>query len=147
MLLGTGPSNPYLQYRQNQIATASPHQLLLMLFDGALRFVRQAGEALDRRDYCAANNYLGRAQQILAELMGALDFKQGKLPENLFKIYEYMQHRLVEANIQKDREPLEEVKEMLVELRESWARAARGTQGDDSFIPEITPPARASPGI
>ncbi len=125
MVLKTGPYNPYQQYRHNQVTTAGPHQLLLMLFDGALRFVRQAGEALDRRDYSAANSCLGRAQQIIAELMGSLDFKQGKLPDNLFKIYEYLHFRLTEANINKSREPLQEVQRMLSELRESWAQAGR----------------------
>lgn len=125
MYLKPGASNPYQQYRQNQVVTASPYQLLLMLFDGALRFVRQAGEALERRDNSGANNYLGRAQKIVAELMSSLDFRQGRLPEDLYKIYEYMYRRLVEANVRKSREPLEEVEGMLLELRESWAEAGR----------------------
>ena len=94
MMPKTGFDTPLQQYRQNQIATASPHQLLLMLFDGALRFVHQAAEALEKKDYNTANLVLCRAQKIIGELMASLDFNQGKIAVDLFKIYEYLYHRL-----------------------------------------------------
>lgn len=125
MLVPSKTADPYRQYRGNQVFTSSPTELVVMLFDGALRFVRQATAALKEQDYAGAHLYLGRAQQIVAELMASLDFKQGELSRNLFKLYEYIHFRLTEADIGRSGEPLDEVETMLLSLRESWAEVSR----------------------
>lgn len=128
MLAQVGTADPYRQYRDNQVLTASPAELLLMLYDGALRFVRRAAAALEQQEYAEAHLYLGRAQQIVAELMASLDFEQGTLSENLFNLYEYIHFRLTEANLGRSGAPLGEVERMLLSLRESWAEADRLTE-------------------
>ena len=125
MLVPSKTADTYRQYRGNQVFTSSPTELVVMLFDGALRFVRQAAAALKEQDYAGAHLYLGRAQQIVAELMASLDFKQGELSRNLFKLYEYIHFRLTEADIGRSGEPLDEVETMLLSLRESWAEVSR----------------------
>ncbi|MFS8581265.1 MAG: flagellar export chaperone FliS [Limnochordales bacterium] len=114
------------QYRSTNVTTASPATLVLMMYDGALRFIRQGVEAIAQRDFEGANSSIGRAQDIVAELGGALDMSQGEIAENLARLYEYMLHRLVEGNVRKDPAPLQEVAGLLQELREAWEQVARG---------------------
>jgi len=117
-------TKPYALYQKVQVETADRGKLLLMLYDGALRFLKSAGKALHRRDLEGANNSLLRAQDIVTELMASLDLeKGGELAETLFRLYDYIRTLLVEANIRKDVGPLEQVEGMLTELRETWADA------------------------
>ncbi|MFY9505227.1 MAG: flagellar export chaperone FliS [Dethiobacteria bacterium] len=125
MLVPSKTADPYRHYRGNQVFTSSPTELVVMLFDGALRFVRQAAAALKEQDYAGAHLYPGRAPQSVAELMASLDFKQGELSRNLFKLYEYIHFRLTEADIGRSGEPLGEVETMLLSLRESWTEVSR----------------------
>lgn len=117
--------DPYRQYRDNQILMSGPAELLLMLFDGALRFTRRAREALERREYDEAHHCVDRAQQIITELSASLDFNRGELPRNLFSLYEYINYLLLTADIGRNDEPLAEAETMLLSLRESWAEAGR----------------------
>lgn len=112
--------NPYAKYQKTQIETADQGKLLLMLYDGALRFLGLARQALLEKDLEAANNKLVRVQDIVAELMASLDLESGEVAVSLFRLYEYMHYLLVQANIQKDAEPLKQVESMLVELRNTW---------------------------
>jgi flagellar protein FliS len=118
-------ANPYEQYRNAQIETASPDRLLLMLYDGAIRFLGQAREALSHNEIEKANHLINRVQDIIAELMSTLNFEVGEVSHNLFRLYEYMNYRLVEANLKKDPAPTEEVERMLRDLREAWQQAAQ----------------------
>ncbi len=116
--------NPYGQYRRNQVDTATPEKLLLMVYDGAVRFVRSAREGVANRDFERANREIIRVQDILAELTAALDFGRSDVSKSLFALYEYMNRRLIEANIRKDEKILEEVESMLGGLREAWKQVA-----------------------
>ncbi len=118
--------NPYAQYQRTQVETADQGRLLLMLYEGALRFLGRARRALEAQDKETANNNMVRAQEIIAELMSALDLNAGEVALSLFRLYEYMHYLLVQANIKKDRELLGQVEGMLLELREAW-RGAIGT--------------------
>ncbi|MFY9446633.1 MAG: flagellar export chaperone FliS [Dethiobacteria bacterium] len=117
--------NPYQRYRANAVETADPGRLILLLYDGALRFINQAEQALERQDLEQAHYKLLRAQDIIAELMGSLDLEQGELAGNLFRLYDYMHYRLIQANIKKSAAPLQEVSAMLKSLRESWQEVCR----------------------
>lgn len=118
--------NPYAQYQQAQIETAPREQLLLMLYDGAIRFANIAKKAIEDKDYQTANTHCMKVQNILTELMVTLDMEVGgELAQNLFDLYDYMNRRTMEANLQKDPQPLDEILMHLKELRMAWAQAAK----------------------
>src|SRR4051794_32490327 len=102
--------NAYQTYRQTQAQTAAPGELVVMLYRGAIRFVATAVEAIDKRDVEAAHTNLLKAQAIVAELLGTLDPERGgEIARNLASIYEYLNRRLMEANLRKDVVPAREV--------------------------------------
>ncbi|SHE47570.1 flagellar protein FliS [Thermoanaerobacter uzonensis DSM 18761] len=111
--------NPYQQYKENAILTASPEELVLMLYNGIIRFIEEAKGAIEKKDYMAANNGIQRAQDIIAELMLTLDMSYD-ISQNLYSLYDYMLRRLIDANVKKDVTILEEVKGFAIELRDTW---------------------------
>jgi len=116
-----GGVNGQDRYLETAVETASPARLIVMLYDGAIRFINEAAYAMQQRDYETQNAKLQRAQKILAELISSLDFdKGGEIAENLFRLYTYMYNQLVEANINDSRDRLEHVVHLLSELREAW---------------------------
>lgn len=117
------------QYRTAQVATAEPGRLVLMMYDGALRFASQARQAIEDNNIEAANTYLGRVQDIVSELSAALDGNAGEIAANLEQMYEFVNRRLVEANIQKDTDPLDEAVGLLEELRDTWRQVVGGDGG------------------
>ncbi len=112
-------SNPYQKYQQNTVNTATPGELTLMLYNGAIKFVKQAKLAIEKKDVEDANNKICRVQDILAELMSSLKMEI-EISKNLFALYQYMNSRLIDANIQKNVAILEEVEGMLTEIRDTW---------------------------
>ena len=111
----------YQQYRRTQIQTSDPGDLLIMLFQGGLKFSKLALEAMHQEDIEKTHNNLVKAQNIVMELLAALNFEAGgDVALNLEQLYNYMLHRLHEANMKKTPEPLEEVIQMLTELHETW---------------------------
>ncbi len=117
-------TDPYQQYKQTQVGTASPARLLLMLYNAALKFARLAAEEVEKKNAEKANLYLGKTQDIVAELMISLDFNQGEIAENLYSLYRYINERLVHANIKKDVSAIREVEAMLRDLRDTWKTIA-----------------------
>jgi len=116
-----GGVNGHNRYLETAVETASPARLIVMLYDGAIRFINEAAYAMQQRNYETQNAKLQRAQKILAELISSLDFdKGGEIAENLFRLYTYMYNQLVEANINDDRDRLEHVVHLLSELRKAW---------------------------
>lgn len=115
-------SNPYQKYQQSSVQTASPEQLILMLYDGAIRFTRSSIEAIEQKDYNRSNQNLQKAQRIINELIASLDF-QFEISNQLMSIYEYMLHQLIQANIKKQKAPVSEVLAHLIDLKETWSRA------------------------
>lgn len=115
----------YEQYRQTQIQTAKPEQLILMLYDGAISFLKKAKVSIENKNIEESHNLLIKAQDIIIELMASLNLEVGEIALNLFRLYEYMHYRLVEANIKKDEKPIDEVLSMLQELREAWETAIK----------------------
>lgn len=127
-------NNPYGQafnkqikdYQAMQVLSSRPEKLILMLYDGALRFMKLGIEGIEGRDHEKAHNNLIKAQRILVELMTCLDFNRGgDIAKNLFRIYEFMHHTLVNANIKKDPEPIGKIIDQLRTLRDSWDKAMK----------------------
>ncbi len=125
MLVQKKLADPYRQYRENQVFMSSPIELVVMLFDGALRFVRRASAAFERQQYDEARLYLDRTQQIIIELSAALDFSRGELSRNLYSLYQYLHFQLLKIDIGRDGEQLGEIERILLSLKESWAAAGR----------------------
>lgn len=117
------------RYMEVQVQTAPPENLVLMLYDGAIRFATQAKADFAAGNREAAHNNLTRAQDIVGELMGSLNMEMGEIAANLFSLYEYMQYRLIEANIKQSIENIDEALQMLRELRQTWAEAVREHRG------------------
>lgn len=112
--------NPYENYKRTQVETASPGRLLLMLYDGALRNLRQAQESIKEKKTNQAHNCLIKAQDIVMELNLDLNMDAGEIAGQLRDLYLYIHKRLVEANVKKDVAMVQEVIGLLSELKEAW---------------------------
>jgi flagellar protein FliS len=116
-------SSMYEQYRQTAIQTAPPEQLVVMLYDGAVRFLEQAKAALqDGKD---ASEPLVRAQDIIIELSSSLNHAAGEVAGNLGRLYDFWIQWLLQAQIRRDPAKVEEVLGMVRELREAWVTVAQ----------------------
>lgn len=111
--------NAYSQYNNNKIMTASPAELTLMLYDGAIKFCNIATEAIDNRNIEKAHINIIKTQRIIDYLRQTLDMKY-EVAEDFDNIYDYLSRRLVQANIKKDRDILVEVNEHLHSVRDNW---------------------------
>lgn len=120
-------NNPYQQYQQQSIMTASPGELMLMLYNGCIRFIKQAMQCINDKDAEGAHNAIIRAQDIILEFMSTLDMNY-EISNSLMALYDYMHRRLIEANTRKDVSILEEVLGLVTELRDTWAEAVRITR-------------------
>ncbi|MFO7152690.1 MAG: flagellar export chaperone FliS [Bacillota bacterium] len=114
--------NPYQQYQENQIMTAPPERLVLMLYEGALKFLRLAKKAVEEKSYADANNYIIRVEDIIMELNMSLDMNF-EISKSLRNLYNFIYEKLIEANIKKDLSKLEEVEGLLAGLKEAWQEA------------------------
>ena len=113
------------EYRKNAVLGASPAQLVVMLYDGALRFIEGGRAAMRAGDLVRQNELLQRAQRIVAELLGTLDRESGgEIAANLASLYDFAIDRLVKANIEDAEGPLDEAAATLRELREAWVQIA-----------------------
>jgi flagellar secretion chaperone FliS len=108
-------------YRANAILTASHGQQIVMLYDGARRFLFQAATAMSEGQSVAAHNKLTRAEDIIRHLRNTLDMSQGLLPERLNAIYSFALSHLRQARLEQDAGKLEEISDLLGRLRDSWA--------------------------
>ena len=112
-------------YRQSAVLSATPAELVVMLYDGASRFLRQAATAMRARDVERAHNALRRAELIIAHLDGTLDSEQGEIADRLHAIYHFCLAHLNRGRLAQDAGKLEEVSGLLGELRAAWAEVAR----------------------
>ncbi|MFC4768245.1 flagellar export chaperone FliS [Effusibacillus consociatus] len=132
-------NHPFQKYQDQSVQTATPERLLLMLFEGAMRFCKEAIIGINKMDIQLANDKIIRVQNIINELIITLDRdKGGDIAENLLAIYNYINQRLVEANIKKDPIILEEVFDHVKSLYEAFREAAQsirvqtGTSGTNA---------------
>lgn len=141
----TTKRNPYQAYRRTQIETATKEQLLIMLYDGAIHYlkrakVRMAEEPATEESLTEKTNLILKAQDIILELMAALDMDNGgEIAKSLFGLYEYMNWRLNQANIRREVPALNEVVTLLSDLRQTWDEAIQKAQREGG--------GPASPGV
>ena len=111
--------NPYAQYEKNKIMTASPAELTLMLYEGAIKFCNIAILAIEQKDNDKAHANIMKTQRIIEEFRNTLDRKY-PVSEDFDRVYVYLLRRLFEANVAKDTEILEEVNTHLRSMRDTW---------------------------
>ncbi len=116
--------NPYDKYTNNNIMTASKEELTLMLYDGALKFINQAYIAIESKEYSKANDLLIRVQDIYRELQFTLNHKY-EISKQLNALYDYIVSRTREANMKKDLEILEEIRDLTRDFRDTWKEAIK----------------------
>lgn len=119
MLKGYGQ---YTQaYQKAQVNTVDQRKLIVMLYDGAIRFLTAAMEKLNAGDSFEAHNNLIKGKSIIAELLASLNMEQGgEIAKNLQRLYSYMFNELIDANLNKDGKRIEHVLHLLRELRVGW---------------------------
>lgn len=111
--------NAYSQYNNNKVLTASPAELTLMLYDGAIKFCNIAEVAIEQKDIQKAHTNIIKVQHIIDYLRQTLDMKY-PVAQDFERIYEYLSRRLREANMKKDLMILKEVNEHLHSVRDTW---------------------------
>ena len=139
-------ANPWKSYRQIATQTAPPGQLVLMLYEGILRYLERSLPGFTCPDPAQANmlihNNLQRAQEIVRELSLALDLeKGGQFAHTLRRLYDYFDRRLTESNLRKNRQGVDEVIRHVTILRDAWATMLNNQAADNQATP---PPSESS---
>ena len=111
--------NAYAQYNNSRILTASPAELTLMLYDGAIKFCNISIEAIEEKQITKAHNNIVKVENIIDYLRKTLDM-QYPVSQDFERIYVYLERRLVEANLKKEKEILMEVCDHLRNVRDNW---------------------------
>lgn len=114
----------YAQYQNNKVMTASPAELTLMLYEGAIKFCNIAISAVENKDIEKAHHNIVKTEKIIDYLRMTLDMKY-KVAEDFERVYSYLARRLVEANMSKDQAILEEVNTHLRAMRDTWKEVMR----------------------
>ena len=117
-------NNAAQAYGARKVETATPAELTLMLYEGIIKFCNIAMGAIEKKDYEKANINIQKARKIIVELQTTLDHKY-PVAEDFDRIYDYIFHKLVQANIKKDPEILEEALVELRDLRDAWKEIMR----------------------
>ena len=116
--------NAYAQYKNSKVLTASPAELTLMLYEGAIKFCNIAIAAVEQKDIEKAHINIQKTQRIIEHFRLTLDMKY-PVAKDFDRVYEYLGRRLLQANIKKDKEILEEVLEHLHSMRDTWKEVMR----------------------
>ena len=112
-------ANGYNAYAQNKVMTASPAELTLMLYEGAIKFCNIAVVAIEQNDFEKANINIQKAERIIGEFQATLNFKYA-VAKDFDNVYRYLMERLIQANMKKDTEIREEVLKHLRTMRDTW---------------------------
>ena len=122
----------YAQYNNSKVLTASPAELTLMLYDGAIKFCNIAELSVEKNDIPRAHENICKVQNIIGYLHSTLDMKY-EVSKDFDNIYSYLERRLVEANVKKDKEILEEINTHLHSIRDNWKEVmkAGAKKGND----------------
>lgn len=118
------PNNPYAQYSNNRVLMASPAELTLMLYEGAIKFCNIAEMAIEQNDIQKAHTNIVKIQRVIEYLRQTLDMNY-PVAQDFENIYVYLEQRLVQANMKKDIEILKEVNEHLHSVRDTWKEVMR----------------------
>ena len=122
----------YAAYANNKISTASPAELTLMLYEGAIKFCNMAIMAIEQKDIAKAHTNIMKAQNIIDEFQATLDHRYA-VAKDFDAVYQYIKRRLIEANLKKDAEILEEVLVHLRTMRDTWKEVMRLTQNGNKI--------------
>ncbi|ARK32078.1 flagellar export chaperone FliS [Halalkalibacter krulwichiae] len=109
-------------YKQNAMKTASPADLTLMLYNGCLKFIKQANQAMESNEIEKRNIAITKAQNIIRELMVTLK-TDSEVGQNMMRMYDFILNQLIEANVKSDRKALENAAELVTEFRDTWKQA------------------------
>jgi flagellar secretion chaperone FliS len=120
-------SNALNTYKQNSVTTASPGELTLMLYNGCLKFLGKAKVAISNKNIEEKNTNLQKSQAIITELMSTLNMNI-EISKQMLPLYEYMNQRLVEANLKNDTTIIEEVEDLVTEFRDTWKEVIKITR-------------------
>lgn len=112
-------NNPFNEYMRNKVMTATPAELTLMLYEGAVKFGNISIKAIEDGDIATAHANIVKVQNIIDEFRRTLDFKY-PVAQDFENVYSYLSRRLIEANIHKDKEIMEEVVKHLRSMRDNW---------------------------
>lgn len=125
-----GNANAYNAYKSNSVNFASKEQLLLMLVDGAVKFSKIARQAIVDKDIKKAHENIVKTQNIFYELIVTLDVnKGGEWAKNLVSVYQFIVDRLVQANIKKDVDIMNEVIPLIEDVKDMWEQAYKVSKG------------------
>lgn len=120
-------------YKRKQVESATPGQLIVLLYEGASEHLVHAEQCLKEpggASFEAFHNHLIACQNILTELSVSLDMEQGgDIAKNLYRLYEYMNYRLVDANMSKDIQGVQEIRELIATLRDAWVDVVKQENG------------------
>lgn len=120
-------NNPYAQYNNSKILTASPAELTLMLYEGAIKFCNIAIMAIEQKDMMKAHTNIVKVENIIVEFRETLDHKY-PVADDFDRVYIYIYDKLVEANIHKDAAALEEVLKHLRAMRDTWKEVMKAAK-------------------
>jgi flagellar protein FliS len=116
-------------YRQTEVQASSPLELVVMLYDGALRFTAEARQAIERGDIAARRVAVDRTLAIIIHLQSTLDLERGgAIAADLHRLYDYVSRRMLDASMQNTVAPLDDARQVLQSLREGWQGAARAAK-------------------
>ena len=124
-------------YKAQQIMTASPEQLTLMLYNGAIRFVGEAIMAIDEGELEKSHNANMRAQDIVREFMCTLKMDM-EVSQGFYALYDYLEFRLIQGNLKKDKSMLQEARDMLIDMRDTWGEAMKRAKAEQGPAPVQT---------
>lgn len=120
-------NNALNAYKQNSVTTASPGELTLMLYNGCIKFIGKAKQAMDEKNIEQRNYNIQRAQAIISELMATLNMDY-QISHQMLPLYEYIQSLLMEANIKNDAAKLKEAEGLVTEFRDTWKEVLQITR-------------------
>lgn len=125
-------NNPYATYQAVQVTTTDRGRLLLMMYEGAIKFLRQSHAGLEAKDIAKFCRFLGKAQAIIAELMNTLDFeKGGTIAKDLDRLYDFMLFYLTEANLYRDGKRILKVIELIDTIYSAYREIIEGAEGTE----------------
>jgi flagellar protein FliS len=127
----------FTAYKAVSISNSKPEDLVMMLYTGLVRFIKQAQKAIEENNIEKTHENITRAQDIISELEASLNMEY-EISHNMMLLYDYMYRRLVDANVKKDRVILDEVLKFVIEFRDTWDQAMKSVsqQGNAQLVAE-----------
>ncbi len=140
-------ANPWQSYQKTQVITAKPEKILVMLYEGAIKFNKLAQARMRENNIAEKGKYIGKVLSIIAELMNTLDHEVGgEVAADLENLYIFLMDQLIEANQTNQLAPLEAVERILITLHAAWAQIIENQRPGDESPSKALAPANAPRG-